>query len=492
MRFKSYPFIHRSLKLNSWIPGSGWLQPPQPTIFFHGLRNNYTQPIHWPLWEAYQPHIPLKDRYCLAKLENEWTQSQPFKGETVLVNVHLTRITLALIGVLLKAGAKVEVTVSPELVTHSNALQALLAAQIPFHPTIPDNKKKNYYSVLYNCGSGMNDIIPEKGLVQLTRTPPEIYQNMTFPVITVDQSKTKAIETGLGTGDSLVRVIHAITRQSIAAIVLNWQNSLADNMPNSPLLLTMFLSLVNSDQLFIKNKFMIFGFGKVGKGIASALESAGTPKKNIFIIEISSEAYMDAMKNDYQGLLLGEHIQENIEKIKHMIPDMWAAITATGVDGAISQYFSQSDFNNIPLLMNMGTGDEFGHHFSTERIVNRKKPANFILDYPTEVIYLDPIFTLFLKAGKELLINRALKNGLNPIAPEIDQAVLQDWITQQGHTVWQHHLGKLQTDNFIRHLRQHAMLPLKDLAGWVSSQGIFHHIPSPKSISDQSQPKPHC
>ena len=395
MSCDSTPFINSSLKLNSLLTKSRWLQPPKPIIFFHGQRNNYTQPIHWPLWEAYQPHIPLKDRYCLAKLENEWTQSQPFKGETVLVNVHLTRITLVLIGVLLKAGARVEVTVSPELVTHPDALQALLAAQIPFHPTIPDSKKKHYYSVVYNCGVGMEDIIPKKGGVQLTRTPTEIYKNISFPVITVDQSKTKAIETGLGTGDSLVRVIHAITRQSIAAIVLNWQNILAEKRPNSPLFLTAFLSLVNSDQLFIKNKFMIFGFGKVGKGIANALESAGTSRKNIFIIEISYEAYMDSMKNGYQGLLLREHRQESIEKIKQMIPDIWAVITATGVDGAISQYFSQNDFNDIPLLMNMGTGDEFGLRFSTERIVNRKKPANFMLNYPTEVIYLDPSLHCF-------------------------------------------------------------------------------------------------
>ena len=492
MRFKSYPFINRSLKPNLLITRSGWLQLPKPAIFFHGQRNIYTQTIHWPLWEAYQLHIPAKNRYCLAKLENEWEQSQPFKGETVLVNVHLTRITLALIGVLLKAGAKVEVTVSPELVTHSDALQALLVAQIPFHSTIPEYKKKNYYSVVYDCGAGMKDIIPTRGMAELTRTPTEIYQNMTFPVITVDQSKTKAIETGLGTGDSLVRVIHAITRQSIAAIVLNWKNILIENTPNSPLFLTTFLSLINSDQLFIKNKFMIFGFGKVGKGIASALESAGTLKQNIFIIEISSEAYIEAMKNGYRGLLLNGHTQENVNKIKLMLPDMWAVITATGVDGAISQYFSQSDFDRVPFLMNMGTGDEFGSRFSTERIVNRKKPANFMLDYPTEVIYLDPIFTLFLKAGRELLINRTLKKGINPIPQAIDQAVLQDWITQQGHIIWQHHLGQLQTDHFIHHLRQQAMLPLKDLAGWVNSQGIFHHIPSHKPIPDQPHSKPHC
>lgn len=490
MRFKSHPLIKRSLKSHSLISRSGHL--PKPTIFFRGQRNISSQTIHWPLWEAYQPHIPAKDRYCLIKLENEWTQSQPFKGETVLMNVHLTRITLALIGVLLKAGAKVEITISSELVTHPDALRALWAAQIPFHPTIPEYKKKNYYSVIYDCGAGMKDITPKKGMIELTRTSPEIYKNMAFPVITVDQSKTKAIETGLGTGDSLVRVIHAITRQSIAAIVLNWKNILAENIPNSPLFLTAFLSLINSDQIFFKHSFMIFGFGKVGKGIASALESAGTLKKNIIIIEVSSEAYIDAMKNGYRGLLLNGQAQENVNKIKSILSNVWAVITATGVDGAISQYFLQSDFDRVPFLMNMGTNDEFGSCFSTERIVNHKKPANFMLDYPTEVIYLDPIFTLFLKAGQELLINRTLKNGLNPIASEIDQAILQDWIAQQDQAIWQHHLGQLQTDHFIRYLRQHSMMPFKELAEWVRNQGFFNSASSTKPSSNPPHPKPHC
>ncbi len=49
-----------------------------------------------------------------------------------LINVHLTRITLALITALLKSGAQVEVTVSGELVTHQNTLQTVLAAQFLF------------------------------------------------------------------------------------------------------------------------------------------------------------------------------------------------------------------------------------------------------------------------------------------------------------------------------------------------------------------------
>ena len=105
------------------------------------------------------------------------------------------------------SGANVEVTVSPELVIHQNALQPLLAAPIPFLPVIPDEKEKHYYDLIYDCGAGMKKIIPNQGMVQLTQTSPDMYRAIPFPVITVDSSKTKAIETGLGTGDSFVRVV---------------------------------------------------------------------------------------------------------------------------------------------------------------------------------------------------------------------------------------------------------------------------------------------
>ncbi len=282
-----------------------------------------------PLWDAYEQHIPLKDRHCLHQLEQDWERRKPLRGKTVLVNVHLTRITLALVTALLKSDACVEVTVSPELVIHQNALEALLAAQIPFYSTIPEEKKQGY-----------------------------------------------------------------------------------------------------------------------------------------------------------SGLLLESRRQESIEKIKKTLSDMWAVVTATGVEGAISQYFSQSDFNCVALLANMSTGDDFGSHFTADRILNRKKPANFMLDYPTEVMYLDPVFTLFLKAGEELLHNKTLKHGLNTIASTIDQSVLTDWITHHGECVWRHRLGQLQTEKFIEHLRLHPTLPLADLSCWVASQGIFHHL-------SEARPLPH-
>ncbi len=361
-------------------------------------------------------------------------------------------------------------------------MQPLLAAQIPFLSSIPEEKKKYYYDVVYNCGAGMKSVLP-RGMVQLTHVSPDIYRTVPFPVITVDSSQTKSIETGLGTGDSFVRVVHHLIQQSVAALVLNWK-AWNENSPHHQLYLTTLLNLVQVDHLFSNNQFMIFGFGKVGKGIASALESAGVQKKNIFVVDISPKAYLEAMKQGYSGLFLNDRDPESIEKIKKILPEMWAVITATGVEGAMSQHFSQNDFDRVVLLANMSTGDDFGLRFTADRILNRKKPVNFMLDYPTEVMYLDPIFALFLKAGEELLIHSTLKNGLNRIDTALDQAVLTEWITKQGGKIWRHQLGRLQTEQFIEQLRQRLTRHSPDLTQWMKTQGIFHHHFGPKQFSD--------
>ena len=232
-----------------------------------------------PLENAYQPHIPRNIRYCLAKLENEWTQRQPLKGKKVLLNMHLTCITLAIIDILFKTKALVEVTVSPELVKHDNAHQALIAAGIPFLTEIPEQKKNGYYDLIYDCGAGMRALVPRLGMIELTQTHPALYENMNFPVITVDNSLTKSIETGLGTGDSLVRLIHHLVRKLMATML--GQATLVKSHPDC-LHFPILFSMLSTAQLFSRHQFMIFGYGKVGKGIVNALESAGTPR-NIFL-----------------------------------------------------------------------------------------------------------------------------------------------------------------------------------------------------------------
>ncbi len=110
-------------------------------------------------------------------------------------------------------------------------------------------------------------------MVELTQTDPALYKNLNFPVITVDHSLTKSIETSLGTGDSLVRLIHRLARQSMT--VLMSQAVILGSHPDF-FHLPVLLSMLSMARLFSHHQFMIFGYGKVGKGIVNALESAGT------------------------------------------------------------------------------------------------------------------------------------------------------------------------------------------------------------------------
>ncbi|MBS0351040.1 MAG: hypothetical protein JSR33_07635 [Proteobacteria bacterium] len=407
-----------------------------------------------PLKESYQ-FIPLMARHCLSQLNQDWSRRQPLQGKTVLLNMHLTTITLMVIEILRQSQARLEVIVAPELAQQVSARQAVLQAGIPLLEQIPEHKRHGYYDIIYDCGAGMRKLTPRLGMVELTQTQPDWYADLDFPVITVDQSLTKSVETGLGTGDSVVRLIYQLAREALTLTA----NCSKENIVNNPFYWQLLFSLLQVNQLFSAHRFIIFGYGKVGSGIAQALENAGTPKQNIFIVEVELAAYLQTIRSGYPGLWLNEdfHLSQSIQRIKSLLPQSWAVITATGQAGALSRYFKQEDFVRVPLLLNMGTYDEFGQGFAPERILNNKKPANFMLEYPTEVRYLDPIFSLFLQGGEELLDNSKLAPGLNKISLKRDHSVLSNWLRQHGDILWQHSVEQKQTEKFIQNLRQHSI-----------------------------------
>jgi hypothetical protein len=95
-------------------------------------------------------------------------------------------------------------------------------------------------------------------------------------------------------------------------------------------------------------------------------------------------------------------------------------------------------FDKIPLKINMGTYDEYGSECSQEEIIANKSPANFSLDFPTSVSYLDAIFTVNLKSGESLINKNNYLNGLNKPLNEIDENVRKDWLSKYNHNKWQH------------------------------------------------------
>ena len=391
------------------------------------------------LLDAYKNEISEEDTHCLSELEKKWKRSKPLVGRKVLLNGHLTLITLKLIRILMLAGAEVDVTATPVLATHENAVNPIREAQLEYYEdgNIPLERRKQYYDVVYDCGAGMLDtVVPRIGMVELTHTDPKLYENISFPVITVDNSRTKEIETFYGTGDALVRVLTNGVEQIINTIksplfLAACANMKVSEASHPPEVLSKFcFGSMNIRNLFDR-KYMVFGYGKVGKGIAAALRNSQVPAENIFVVEVSEAAYNEAQKEGYQALRIDASTEASLAKslavIKEKLWGVYAAVTATGVEGAISTYFSEKDFEQVPLLINMGTPDEFGGGFSAERVLNNKKPANFMLDRPTEIQYLDPIFDLLAEAIMELLRRLKLKAGLQAVSSKTDEAILNKW-----------------------------------------------------------------
>lgn len=398
------------------------------------------------LEDAYRKEIKEEERFLLAQLESEWKESRPFANRKILINGHMTLITLAQIKLLISAGAEVEVAATPELVAHQNAVDAILEAGLAFYrcqegelssEMIPEDKRKNYYDIVYDCGAGMlNVVTPKVGMVELTHTDPALYTNTPFPVITVDNSETKHLETGFGTGDSLVRVLMRESEISLMTALRSFVAADGDKLFETPQKRNGFIAMLTMINMYqwLGAKHMIFGYGKVGKGIANALKHAGVSENNIYIVEVGADAYLQLKKD---GFTNGFRLDKPTEKAKILAllkdndgkrNNVQFVITATGVANAISRYFELSDFADVPMLINMGTPDEFGSKFSKDRVLNDKQPANFMLSFPTEVRYLDPIFCIWAHGGRELVNQTRLANGLSNIRPSVDAMILDKWM----------------------------------------------------------------
>ncbi len=278
------------------------------------------------LEQAYQPHIPASERYCLEELKKEWIVQKPLKGKQVLLHQHLTLATLPMISLLLTTEAQLTVVTSKLLTQHQEIRQILTHTGVTVLDAIPESPRK--VDLILDCGAGMHKWDSEYGMVELTQTDPNLYRNISLPVITVDQSFTKQLES-IGTGESLIRV-------------LNW---------------------VEPDLKPDRQRWLIFGYGKVSQGLVNALNSVGTPSRHITVVETSLTAYLQALRNGYQALFLDKTDPQTIRQIKNALPQYFAVITATGVPGFMSELFSEKDFSQ-QLLINYGTFDEYGEKFS--------------------------------------------------------------------------------------------------------------------------------
>ena len=318
------------------------------------------------------------------RLLQDVKQKQPYRGLRILHNVPLYKNTLLKIEPLVVGGGIVTVT-SPNFSSYDQeAVDLLESCQVSVE--LDHSKIKDDYDFVLDAGGEFKELItPRIGAAELTKSGEKIYSDpkITYPVINVDNSQLKQLETKLGTGDGLVRG------------------------------LTFYL---NDD--FHGKAFVLFGYGKVGSGAALALKQYTS---DITIVECDQDRILEAKEDGFDVLVNND--KQAIEKV---LSNCYGVITATGKKGLITDYYSPELFKH-KVLSNLGIDDEYGSAFTNDEVLNNKQAINFRLDDPTEIKYMDPIFYAH-NIVIDLILSGDFTPGLHPFPEDLDKSILQEWM----------------------------------------------------------------
>ncbi len=313
-------------------------------------------------------HYRREEFPALLAQAEEWRKTRPLAGVRVFDATPVFRNTLGKYMALLRGGAELTVGYSDFIPHDENTLAFLDSAGIQ----TAENDLEGETDVVLDCAGVHRKKRVSLGYVELTRSGVERYRTSEKPVFVADSSRIKRIETSLGTGESCLRALRALGYGELKGV-----------------------------------DALLFGYGKVGRGIAMYLADAGALVTVVDALERCPSAPSSGLKciDSRSGA-----------EIRAAISGARLVVSATAVPGALTPFASLLNSSGA-ILVNMGVDDEFGPSVPPERVLNRKKPLNFILEEPTHMKYIDPTMALD-NEGAKVLLEKApfLRSG--PFEPE--------------------------------------------------------------------------
>ena len=336
-------------------------------------------------WHTYE----YLDRPFLTEQRHQWQREQPLQGIRVLHNTPLTVETLMKVDCLVQAGADVTLTRTQFIrPAESDALhQAIKEMGVRYIPEHDDliPFQDSFDFVLDCCAQLINIIRPKKGIVELTGSGTFILQEnskqLLVPAMSIDDSQLKQLECFYGTADGFIR---------------GFQQESTVSLDNQTIL--------------------VFGYGKVGKGIVHGLQSFDS---KIMIVDACPIALTTARESGLTAIAA-----HDTKAILQALDQATIVVTAIGIHAALN-HIPASAFQG-KVLVNMGGEDDFGPHIAANLVLGEKQPINFLLQSPTLMKYLDPSFYAHNHAI-ELLLTGQFAPGYHPYPKSADDAVMQQW-----------------------------------------------------------------
>jgi adenosylhomocysteinase len=337
-----------------------------------------------PLFPEIFLKYPQQQAPFLYRQYQKWSANKPLQGLRILHHVPLVQNTLLKIACALAAGADVVVT-QPSFVRPCKLSQEILAKNnIQFVSNLSQLTNEKF-DIFLDCGAELFQHLsaPAIGAIELTGTGDQLYRQskINFPVISIDRSLTKQLETIFGTAVSAFTALKKLMGDALE-----------------------------------KKSWMIFGFGKIGRGLAYCCKQ----NKNPFVVVDRTESAK--IKCEELGI---KYIDANdLKSIEQQLQKTDIVITATGQPSILSIY--PKKWFAEKTLATMGIIDEFGELFSPNEILNEKRPINFILEDPTPIEYIDP--ELFVHNEMIIhLLNSSLKPGIHDMPKKFDQLMITEW-----------------------------------------------------------------
>jgi adenosylhomocysteinase len=344
--------------------------------------------IDFAAFKSIHARFAANEYFLTTEQLKEWQATKPLQSVKVLHNMPVFANTLLKLEVLLGAGADIWVSSPRNIPADPQAVRFVQELGLPYI-AVPQPLREEFDIVLECSADYANFVTPTVGVVELTGTGSRIYQTTQtdYPVISVDDSKLKNFETSLGTGDGCVRGLQKWLLEDLSA-----------------------------------KQIIIFGFGKVGSGIANKLK---TTAKKIVIVEMNASKMQAAQARGFTAYQITD------PALKEVIQQSYAAITATGHENTITKYFKDKSWFANTHLINMGVHDEYGAAFAANEVLFDKQAINFSLNEPTLTRYIDPIFYAHNLAA-ELLLSGKFKAGYHAFPQELDNDIIERWQNFHG------------------------------------------------------------
>lgn len=306
----------------------------------------------------------------------EWDETRPLEGLKVLDATPLYRNTLGKLAALMAAGADVYVPTnnsmpySPEIHTIAPQFGIKFAT-----------RKDNPFDIVLDCAGQFTRLHPTLGFCELTRTGVSRYEHtLHHPIFVADCGKIKRLETMLGTGEGFFRALAQLGYDHVEG-----------------------------------RRLLVVGLGKVGRGVVHYARRFG-----MTVIVADEIDKRGELPHDIDFVNVND-----IDLFNEAVLSSWCTVTATGKISALRHKLHAGAIIESPVLLaNLGVNDEFGSAIPESRVLNRKRPLNFLLDEPTSMRFIETTMALHNACGLELL-TADLPHKCLPPSPDVEERLLR-------------------------------------------------------------------